>query len=488
MASSFFTKPKSFSIGSLATEEKEVNSSNEVDDSFSELSAAGSLPPAIDIASRGRANSSDGKSDLSRASIMEETEVDTNNDSSDQPESDLKWSNTLSTPSTHAAFTPAMDPTSKDNLHGLALKLSVERAKVLSSTGKNCISLLSDVASLHDELSQTILKQLPPALQAAAADTPMEEFAQHVNQCIVSFAGETQKCGTRLRQDVVRPWTEFHSSSVDKVKIYQEYTNSRIKCVQARKEALKSRQKYVGAVKDAEATIQTLKKARATIPRKSTERSDTSCSEVCEEKEEVHWEKALKEFGKRHGITKQCDSVARALGEVQSAEEMYCNLVEIENGAVASVQNVERNELDAMQMNEEERIIFMLLSLDRFIQIGRDAFDAMSLDLTVNPLNLDDGNHKELPVPSGPPSLFMSPRRRTQSEDGPAINETRMLNLPDNVAELRDNMKSHLGRQSARLKTLKAVSSFNESLAAAIDTFSSGLHARLENEGYTGKP
>jgi hypothetical protein len=179
--------------------------------------------------------------------------------------------------------------------------------------------------------------------------------------------------------------------------------------------------------------------------------------------------------------------VARALGEIQSTEGQYSNLVELENGAVANAQDLERRGLDALQMNEEERIIFMLQSLDRFVQIGRESLENMSLDLTVEPLNFVDSNHKELPMPSAPSSIFLTPRRRTQSEDGPSINETRMLNLPDNLAALRDNMKSHLGRQSARLKTLKAVSSFNEGLSAAIDAFASGLHARLENDGFTGK-
>ena len=414
-------------------------------------------------------------------------ENDKCNNSSDQPDSDLLWSSSLSTPSTHPAYTPAIDPLSKENLHGLALKLSAERAKLLSRMGRGCSSLLSDVASLHEELAQTILKQIPSTLQSAAVGTPMDEFAQHVNNCIVSFAEETQKCCNRSRQDVIRPWVGFSNASSEKVKIYQEYQNSREKCAQARKDALKSRQKYVGVVKDAEVAIQSLKKARATVPRKSTDKSDTSASEICEEKEEMEWVKALKEFGKRHGITRQCDLVAKALGGVQSAEEQYCNHVELENKAISYSQKIECKGLDSMQMNEEERIIFTLLSFSRFIQIGREALEAMYLDLAVKPLNLDDSNHKELPMPTAPSSLFMTPRRRTQSEDGPAINETRMLGLPDNIADLRDNMKSHLGRQSARLKTLKAVSSFNENLAAAVDAFASGLHARLESEGYAGK-
>jgi hypothetical protein len=502
MTSNFFNKRKSFSTSSLSAEEKEVPE-NEVDDSLSEISASGSLrssdaPQGIDNPSRDRANSSGCKSDISRADIIEEEAVSTasqpDNNNVDQPRVP-NWSAALSTPSTHAAYTPASDVNSlKENLHGLALKLSVDRAKVLSRTGKACASLLTDVAALHDELSLAILKSCPTVLEAASSATPMEEFARNVNGCIISFVHEEQELGRRLRNEIVRPWVDFNAAYVERTpKVFAEYVNSRSKCAQARKEALKMRQKYVGVKGEAEASIQALRKARATSnpARKSTERSDTSSSVITEEdkkEDDVQWERALKEFGKRHGISKQCDQVARALEEIQSAEGQYCNLVELENEAVSNAQDMERKGLDAMQSGEEERIVFLLQSLDRFLQIGKEAFENMSLDLAVNPLNLDDSNHhKELPVPASGPSLFMSPRRRTQSEDGPAINETRMLNLPDNIAVLRDNMKSHLGKQSARLKTLKSVSSFNESLASAIETFASGLHARLESDGYAGK-
>jgi hypothetical protein len=108
-------------------------------------------------------------------------------------------------------------------------------------------------------------------------------------------------------------------------------------------------------------------------------------------------------------------------------------------------------------------------------------------NLSLEPLNLTtDNNHKELHVPSSTPSLFMSPRRRTPSDDGRAINETRMLNLPDDIADTRDSMKSMIGRQSARLKVLKRVSAFNEGMASAVEIFSSDLRARLENDGYVG--
>lgn len=498
MASGFFVKPNSFSLGSLAAEENEV-----ADDSSSEIDESASMPPSLDVA-RSKFNDKPsfaeddflvGISDVSTVGKTEDfSDVSSRNDANSQPNTiPPKWSDTLSTPSDCAAFTPASDMSSlKENLHGLALTHSVNRAKVLARTGKSCASLIADIAGLHDDLSQAILKLCPSALEAAADGTPMEEFAQHVNSCIISYAKQMQRLGVRLREDVARPWIDFNASLGEKApKLYSEYVASRTKCAQARKDALKMRQRYVGVVQDAETAIQALRRARATNPaRKSTQRSDTSSSVLSEEKkdEDVQWEKALKEFGKRHGLTKQCDSVIRGLEEIQTAEAQYCALVEIENGAVENAQDVERTGLDAMQSNEEERVIFVLLSLDRCIQIGKEAFADMSLDLSASPLNLDDGNHKELRIPSSSSSsIFMTPRRRTQSEDGPAINETRMLNLPDHVAVLRDNIKSHIGRQSARLKTLKSISSFNESLASAFDTFASGLHAKLESEGYSGK-
>ena len=75
---------------------------------------------------------------------------------------------------------------------------------------------------------------------------------------------------------------------------------------------------------------------------------------------------------------------------------------------------------------------------------------------------------------------FINPRRNRTQSDEPAINETRQLNLPDNIAEIRDNMRSMIGRRIHRLKTMKQVSTFNEELATAIDSFASNLKSKIE--------
>lgn len=145
----------------------------------------------------------------------------------------------------------------------------------------------------------------------------------------------------------------------------------------------------------------------------------------------------------------------------------------------------------------------MIGLVDRFLQDEKASLESISLDPppTVDPLDLSISSAREFPVPplSTPSSslaitnspssqpaaaaaaavIFMNSRRRAPSDE-PAINETRQLNLPDNIAENRDNMRSMIGRRLNRLKTMKLVAAFNEDIASAIDNFASNLMSQIE--------
>ena len=56
-----------------------------------------------------------------------------------------------------------------------------------------------------------------------------------------------------------------------------------------------------------------------------------------------------------------------------------------------------------------------------------------------------------------------------------------MLDLPDKIAEMRDNMKHLIKKLSGRLRTLKSVTLFNEGMASAVDSFATSLKSQLEN-------
>jgi hypothetical protein len=380
------------------------------------------------------------------------------------------------------------------------LKSSYDRTKVLSRTGKNCSQLLFDIATLNDELSNAMLK-LRPTLDSATSGTPLDNFATDVNACVLSFVKETHEMAACTQNDIARPCTDYSVNLVHEgAQIYSRYTESRLRCLQARKDALKMRQRCEVGVKDAEGAVQALRNARMSKQdaKKSSGNVTTtpvmkppqSMDEVAGEVESS-WEEALKRFGSTHGLVKNCEAVSCALADIEASEEKYVALVEAENAAVTDAHDIERQALDAAQENEEKRLLYMIGALERFLQTTRQALDKMALDITVEPLDLNsESNQKELPTPSAP-SIFKSksPRRlRTTSDDsGPSINETKLLNLPDELAELRDTIKSLIGRQSAGLKALKLISSFNEGIATALENFASSLQARLESDGFAGK-
>lgn len=379
------------------------------------------------------------------------------------------------------------------HFNNTALKSAYDRTKVLSRSGKNCSQLLSDIATLNDELSNAMLK-LRPTLDSAASGTPLDVFSTDINACFLSFVKQTNDLAACTQNDIVRPCSEYSAALVDEgAKVYSRYSESRLKCFQARKDALKMRQRCEANVKDAEGAAHALRNARRSKRKSSGDNGTTSAVVLPQSVEdgevELSLEETLNRFGSTHGLVKNCEAVASALADIEASEKKYVALVEAENAAVADAQEIERQALDAAQQNEEKRLLFMIGALERFLQMSRQAMDKMALDITAEPLelNLDSSNPRDSPPPSTP-KIFKSPRRlRTTSDDtGPSINETKHLNLPDELADLRDTMKSLVGRQSARLKALKLISTFNEGIANALESFAANIQSRLESDGFVG--
>lgn len=448
---------------------------------------------------------------------------DSKEDYTDDGEPYPKWSDVLCTPSSAAVFTPAADINSlKQNMHGwgkilpvllyfatiysrvshiltsllpplnnTALKNAYDRTKVLSRSGKNCSQLLSDIATLNDELSNAMLK-LRPTLDSAASGTPLDDFSTDINACFLSFVKQTNDLAACTQNDIVRPFSEYSAALVDEgAQVYSRYSESRQRCFQARKDAVKMRQRCEASVKDAEGAAHALRNARRKSNGDNITTSAVVLPQSVEDGEvELSLEETLKRFGSTHGLVENCEAVASALADIEASEMKYVDLVEAENVAVADAQDIERQALDAAQQNEEKRLLYMIGALERFLQMTRQAMDKMALDITAEPLelNMDSSNPRDSPPPTSAPKIFKSPRRlRTTSDDtGPSINETKLLNLPDELADLRDTMKSLIGRQSARLKALKLISTFNEGIATALENFAANIQTRLESDGFIG--
>ena len=304
-----------------------------------------------------------------------------------------KWSLVLATPTNLSPlFTPTSDITSlKQNLHGLGLKYSIDRSKILSRTGKGCATLLSDIAILHDELCSALNKLCPSILENASIGTPLESFTVNViTKCIASYVTQTKLFGTTLKNDISKPYANNSTLLLDNVmKQYTTYTTLRTKCVVARKDGLKLRKRYVESVTNVDTAIAALKKGRAAKGRKRTStqssndsgyiiKDDTAANTTTEgggvldnngednvesniptssssasNNNNISWQDELRQYGMDHGLAKQCENVIKATEDVSSAQLAYERGVAVENTAVNDANEMELKSLDEVQKLEE---------------------------------------------------------------------------------------------------------------------------------------
>ena len=304
-----------------------------------------------------------------------------------------KWSLVLATPTNLSPlFTPTSDITSlKQNLHGLGLKYSIDRSKILSRTGKGCATLLSDIAILHDELCSALNKLCPSILENASIGTPLESFTVNViTKCIASYVTQTKLFGTTLKNDISKPYANNSTLLLENVmKQYTAYTTLRTKCVGARKDGLKLRKRYVESVTNVDAAINALKKSRAAKGRKRTStqssndsgyiiKDDTAANTTTEgggvldnngednvesniptssssanNNNNISWQDELRQYGMDHGLAKQCENVIKATEDVSSAQLAYERGVAVENTAVNDANEMELKSLDEVQKLEE---------------------------------------------------------------------------------------------------------------------------------------
>ena len=304
-----------------------------------------------------------------------------------------KWSLILATPTNLSPlFTPTSDITSlKQNLHGLGLKYSIDRSKILSRTGKGCATLLSDIAILHDELCSALNKLCPSILENASIGTPLESFTVNViTKCIASYVTQTKLFGTILKNDISKPYANNSTLLLENVmKQYTAYTTLRTKCVGARKDGLKLRKRYVESVTNVDTAIAALKKGRAAKGRKRTStqssndsgyiiKDDTAANTTTEgggvldnngednvesniptssssanNNNNISWQDELRQYGMDHGLAKQCENVIKATEDVSSAQLAYERGVAVENTAVNDANEMELKSLDEVQKLEE---------------------------------------------------------------------------------------------------------------------------------------
>ena len=231
--------------------------------------------------------------------------------------------------------------------------VATDRAKKLSQTGRRCATLLFDIAALHDNFAQALLKA---SLQAGSSSSPASKTVFAVNRSRISFAKQMQGLAICVRGSIARPLQGTMASLGDTApSIYQRYAATRVNCANARQAALRMRLKYVKAVRDAEVAIQEMRQAKEQRQQQEGggERGEAVRVESMDTSGQKPWEIKLRRYGSKFNVSP--DRLIAQLKEVQSLETTYKNLVEEENQAISQAVTMETMALEAVQKLEEVR-------------------------------------------------------------------------------------------------------------------------------------
>jgi len=347
--------------------------------------------------------------------------------------------------------------------------------------------LLSDIAGLQDNFAQALLKA---SFQTSVTSSPIAKTLVGVNRSRISFAKQLQGLAICVRGSVARPLHSTMASLGDTApSIYQRYAATRVSCATARQAALRARMKYVKAVKEAEAAIRDLRQAKQTGESLPPETNDTTAdaapSDASSSTVQSPWEVKLRKYGAKNGVSTA--HLIASLKQVQNLEAEYRKLVKEENHAVLQAQAMEVMALEAAQKLEEERLQFFVESMNRMLTAEKGALDNMVLSAEQEAA--EDVVEESSSGEKKPKDFFKKILKKDSQEyeEGIGLMEAATLGLPEDVGNLRDQVKSCIAARASRGQIARALSTLLEEIASAASALASGLEARIGQEGYNDK-
>ena len=365
--------------------------------------------------------------------------------------------------------------------------VATERAKKLARVGRQCATLIFDVAAHHDAFSQSTMK----AISTLPMTGPSLPLTKAVHRSLQSFAMQMQGLAICLRGSVARPLhASLQSMGETAPSIFNRYSSSRQMCATARQAALKTKQKYTNAVRDTEFAIQSFKDAMNEDEAQCDDDALNRTTDSEAQSARTPYEKGILKFGRKHGLQGNADNLIQLLNDVQFLEAQYALLVKEENKSVLQAGTLEMMGLESIQHLEQERVNFFTESISRSVQAEKGAFDKIvlsslpevtdGLDCSKATTGLDEKKK---------PDFFMNLLNpaMTQPEDDVGIMEADSLGLPEDIGRLHGDVRAAIRAAESRGHVVKAIASSLEDMAIASTSLSMGLTSRLGQDGYGKK-
>jgi len=397
----------------------------------------------------------------------------------DDNRSRKQWSELLQSPRGTECFSPSLDLSKPDSLHGIGMRLASSKSRSIGEVAHRILIFLMEITNLYDQVGLIgfkCLQELQPSQETLFPEVLQAE-SNELKIALETYSMSTRQLAEYIKVTILTPLEDSLTSNGTIVtNSNQRYAQVRQLCKETRSKALSARKAYLKAVKNAESSFESWKKTReSTAPSLAMD-----FDEITDDME--GWEKAITRLGAN--IPSNTTSLIQLLKTAQSCETKYRDLVAKENKLIDEAQAVEVLGLDEIQSVVDSRLDFFVDSVGPNIM----TFDKKSIaEMIVSPIEGKSPNALQSALQDKMDgALFLNNLFKQQNikyEEGKGTMEADALGLLQETGELRDKIQSAFATRSSRIKVVQALKSVLEEFASGNSKFSKSMKTKTQ----TGK-
>ncbi|KAL3913942.1 MAG: hypothetical protein SGILL_006294 [Bacillariaceae sp.] len=390
------------------------------------------------------------------------------------------WSEMIQSPKI-PEFSPSLNPNRPGSLHGLGLKLALERSKSTGLFCRDVHNFIVGVATIYDHYGTTLVKisqMVRPGRLPFEGTTVLDDDFKGLYECMKQFGDRFRTLAEFFRSAIANSVKQTLSDTTKTVETCNDrYQRVRSDSFQSRQSANALLKKYVNAVQAVEAELQVWMK-ESSVPGKDVE-ADTNIERKDSDSPNVTpWEKALARFGETN--PEGTARLVKKLKAVLALEAEYQDAVHKEHNKIALSEEMEVVALGKIQEAEQDRISLLATSVVTKVFLGEIDVETKNLP---TPLNIDDSTFgfekKGMDLLAGlNAGLFK--QASLPYEPGMGLMEAETMGLPAEFGTLRDEMKKCFGKHEKRIKATQTIYKLLEEVEELASQSSSALTIRTQ--------
>jgi hypothetical protein len=377
------------------------------------------------------------------------------------------WSTVLASPRDVPDFSPSLDI--KSGLHGLGLRLAIERSRNIGVFLRDAGGLLGDVADVYDQFGfQLISASQGIRTQALPFRTSINDDLERLYRSTKLYGDSFRSLAAFYKTDIlIALQAKIADNTIAIDAANGRYESARRDCHQALKVALIARSQYSNALENAEHLIaawalQLQQQSDERVERNEKVDNNGSQDFKATSENAASWVSTLTRLSDNVDTPR----IIQALQDVEKMEKQYLDAVEKEHILVDGVHATESSSLRMIQSIEQDLLIFYASSVIQKIFKGEVGLDGSFVSTTPTSIYTHNTVDWEKSAADAAEGLEKKGKELIANlfgqqslpyEEGMGVMDAETLGLPPQIGTLRDQVKSKFSERETRIKTTEIV-------------------------------